>query len=163
MLAEEPVFQVNLCLSNEIIWRESVPVHDRDCEGVIKRQRGWKLKHFAKYWIKVARNVVISVTDGLLPNCDFYVRVRFSVWISRMKLNTLCIINTCVQNNFESTILCNDRFAHQQIGMAVSLQQHIILFQGLQQSIEFDDQDLWLKSSTLQNYCIMSNNCRLVQ
>ena len=75
MLAEKPIFQVNLGLSDEIICRDSVPVHDRDGEGVIKRQGGWKLKHFAKYWIEVAGDVVISVIDGLLPSTDFDVRV----------------------------------------------------------------------------------------
>ena len=75
MLAEEPVFQVNLGLSDEIICRDSVPVHDRNGEGVIKRQDGWKFKHFAKYWIEVAGDVAISVVDGLFPNSDLDVRV----------------------------------------------------------------------------------------
>ena len=63
MLAQKPVFQVNLGLSNEVISREPIPVHDRDCEGVVKRKDGRKLKHFAKDWIQVTRNVVILIIN----------------------------------------------------------------------------------------------------
>ena len=75
MLAEKPVFQVNLGLSDEIIRRESIPIHDGDSEGVVDGQGGWKLKYFAKYWIEVAGDVVVPVTDCLLPNADLDVRI----------------------------------------------------------------------------------------
>ena len=35
VLAEKPVFQVNLGLSNEVVCREPVPVHDGNGEGVV--------------------------------------------------------------------------------------------------------------------------------
>ena len=54
MLAEKPIFQVNLGLSDEVICCDSVPVHDGDSEGVIEGKCGWKLKHLAKCWIEVA-------------------------------------------------------------------------------------------------------------
>lgn len=76
-MTEKPVFQINLGLSNEVISREPIPVHDRDSEGVVKRERGGrKLKHFAKDWIQVARDVVIRViNDFRVSNLDLYIGV----------------------------------------------------------------------------------------
>ena len=89
MLAEKPIFQVNLGLSNEVICRDSVPVHDGDSECVVKGKRSWKLKHFAKYWIEVAGDVAVSVVDCLLPHTDLDVGVGLAIWISRMEVYTL--------------------------------------------------------------------------
>ena len=89
MLAEKPIFQVNLGLSDEVICRDSVPVHDGDSQGVVKGKRGWKLKHLAKCWIEVAWDVAISVIDCLLPHTDLDVGVRLAIWISRMEVYAL--------------------------------------------------------------------------
>ena len=79
MLAEESVFQIDLGLSNEVISREPIPVHDRDGEGVVEREGGRKLKHFAKYRIEAAGDVALFVIDHFLPNFDFDVRIRFAI------------------------------------------------------------------------------------
>jgi hypothetical protein len=90
VLTEKPVFQVDLGLSNEVISREPIPIHDRDGEGVVEREDGRKLKHFAEDWIQVARNVVVAiVNDFCVSNLDLYVRVGFTIEISRLKVNTL--------------------------------------------------------------------------
>ena len=90
MLTEKPVFQVNLGLSNEIIGREPIPVHNRDSEGVVKRKCGRKFKHLAKDRIEITGNVVVLViNDFHASNLDFYVGVRLSIEISRLKVNTL--------------------------------------------------------------------------
>ena len=90
MLAQKPVFQVNFGLSNEVISREPIPVHDRDRESVVKRKGGRKFKHFAKDWIQVTWNVVVIIVDNFcVSNRDLYVRVRFSIKISRLKINSL--------------------------------------------------------------------------
>ena len=90
MLTEKPVFQVNLGLSDEVISREPIPVHDRDSEGMVEREGGRKLKHFAKDWIQVARDVVILIiNDFCVSNLDLYVGIGFSIKISRLKVNTL--------------------------------------------------------------------------
>ena len=89
-MTEKPVFQVNLGLSNEVISGEPIPVHDGDSEGVVEREGGGKLKHFTKDWIQVTRNVVVLIiNDFCVSNLDLYVGVRFSIKISRLKVNTL--------------------------------------------------------------------------
>ncbi len=90
MLTQKPVFQVNLGLSDAVSSREPIPVHDGDSEGVVERERGRKLKHFTKDWIQVARNVVITIINHFcVSNLDLYVRVGFTIEISRLKVNTL--------------------------------------------------------------------------
>ena len=89
-MTEKPVFQVNLGLSNEIISRESIPVHDRDSEGVVERKGGRKLKHFAKDRVQVTGNVVVLViNDFHASNLNLNVGVGLSIKISRLKVNTL--------------------------------------------------------------------------
>ena len=106
MLAEKPVFQVNLGLSNKIISCEPIPVHDRDSEGVVKRKCGRKLKHFAKDWIQVTRNVVIVVIDNFrVSKLNLYVWVRFSIEISRLKVNTLKMMNSLLQSLCQSVFI----------------------------------------------------------
>ena len=88
----KPVFQVNLGLSDEVIRREPIPVHDRDSEGVVERKGGRKLKHFAKDWIEIAGDIVILVIDDrFVSKFHFDIWVRFSIWISRLKVDSLCV------------------------------------------------------------------------
>ena len=98
MLTEKPVFQVNLGLSNKIISREPIPVHDGDGEGVVERKGGRKLKHFAKDWIEIAGDIVVLVIDDrFVSKFHFDVWVRFSIWISRLKIDSLCVcVCVCV-------------------------------------------------------------------
>ena len=57
---------------------------------MVKRKGGRKFKHFAKDRIEVARDVVILViNDGFVSKFDLDVGVRFSIWILRLKINSL--------------------------------------------------------------------------
>ena len=79
MLTEESVFKINFGLSNEVISREPIPVHDRDGEGVVKREGGRKLKHFTKNGIEAARDVALFIVNHFLPNLDLDVRIRLAI------------------------------------------------------------------------------------
>ena len=110
MLTEKPVFQVNLGLSNKIISCESIPVHDRDSEGVIKGKGSGKLKHFAKDWIQITRNVVILVIDNFrVSKLNLYVWVGFSIEISRLKVNTLIKMSSLLQSLCQSVFISGYR------------------------------------------------------
>ena len=56
---------------------------------MVKRERRWNLKHLAKDWIEVAGDVILLVTDRLLPDLDLDVRIRLTVWILGLKVNSL--------------------------------------------------------------------------
>lgn len=79
MSAEESVFQIDLGLSNEVISREPIPVHDRNGEGVVERESGRKLKHFTKNRIETARDVALFVVNHFLPKFDLDVRIRLTI------------------------------------------------------------------------------------
>ena len=66
MVAQEPVLQINLGLTNEIISRYPIPVHHGHSNGMVHWESGWKLKHLAKNRIELARDVVVFVIDGVL-------------------------------------------------------------------------------------------------
>ena len=92
-MTEKPVFQINLGLSNEVISREPIPVHDGDGEGVVERQCRWDLEHLAEDWVEVAGDVVLFVTDCLLSDLHLDVGVRLAVWVLGLKVNSLKTIN----------------------------------------------------------------------
>ena len=75
MLAQRPVLQINLGLSDEVIGRESIPVHDGNSKGVVKRKGGRKLKHFTKDWIQITGNVVILM-------CNMYTLMMYTLTIT---------------------------------------------------------------------------------
>ena len=76
MLAQEMVFKVNACFSDEIVGRDMVPVHDGDSEGVVKGEEGWEFKHLAKDRVELTGGVVVLVVDLLLSNFHFQEWVR---------------------------------------------------------------------------------------
>ncbi len=68
VLAEEPVLQVNLGLPNQVVGRESVPVHHCDLEGVVNGQPRRQLKHLPKYGIQVRSDVIVFVVNDFLAD-----------------------------------------------------------------------------------------------
>ena len=79
MLTQEPVLDVDGGFSNEIISRDTIPVHDRDLEGVVERKEGWQFKHLAKDRVELVRDVVVFVVYNLLSNLHLQVWVRLKV------------------------------------------------------------------------------------
>ncbi len=75
MLGEESILQVNLGLSNEVIGRQPVPVHDCDSEGVVYWEDRWELKHLAKEWVESVGDVVVLVFDLCFSNLHLQVGV----------------------------------------------------------------------------------------
>ncbi len=75
MLGKESILQVNLGLSNEVIGRQPVPVHDSDSEGAVLWEDCWELKHLAKEWVESVRDVVVLVIDLCFSNLHLQVGV----------------------------------------------------------------------------------------
>ena len=76
VVGQEPVFQVDSGLPDEVVSGSAIIVHDLDVQLVIDGERGRDLKHLAKEWIEVVGDVIVFVVDFLLPNFNFQVRVR---------------------------------------------------------------------------------------
>ena len=73
MLAQETVLEVNTCLSDEIVGRHTVPVHDGDSEGVVKGEESWEFKHLAKDRVELTGDVVF-LPSGMGPTAGEEVR-----------------------------------------------------------------------------------------
>ena len=82
MLAQETVLKVNACFSDEIIGRDTVPVHDGDSEGVVKGKESWEFKHLAKDRVELTGDVVLLVVDHLLSNLHLqeWIRLQGRKW-----------------------------------------------------------------------------------
>ena len=68
VVGQKPVLQVNGSLSDEIIGREAIIVHDLYMQLVMNWECGRDLKHLPKEWIEVVGNVILLVINFLLPN-----------------------------------------------------------------------------------------------
>lgn len=75
-LTQEAVLKVNSCLSNQIIGRDTIPVHDGDSEGVVKGEDSREFKHLAKDGVELTWDVVVLVVDLLLSNLHLQEWVR---------------------------------------------------------------------------------------
>ena len=60
-MTQEAVLKINACLSNEIVSRPTIPVHDSDGEGVVEGEDSWEFKHLTKDWL------------GLTEDCHCFV------------------------------------------------------------------------------------------
>ena len=76
IVGQKPVLQVNSGLSDEIISRGAIIVHDPDDQFVLNGEFGRNLKHLSKEWVEVVGYVILLVTNFLLSNSDLQVRVR---------------------------------------------------------------------------------------
>ena len=81
MLGKKSVLQVNGGLSDEIISRDVIIVHDCDGQLVMNGKRGRNLKHLPKEWVEIVGNVIFPVTNFLLSN--FYLQVRIRLGLDR--------------------------------------------------------------------------------
>ena len=79
VVGQEPVFQVNGGLPNEVISGGAIIVHDLDYQFVLNGELGRNLKHLPKEWIEVVGNVILFVVDFFLSNSNLQVRVRLEV------------------------------------------------------------------------------------
>ena len=68
VLTQEAVLKINACLSNQIMSRATIPVHDSDGEGVVEWEDGWEFKHLTKDWVELTAYVVVLVVDFCLSN-----------------------------------------------------------------------------------------------
>ena len=79
-MTQEAVLKINACLSNEIVSRATIPVHDSDGEGVVEGEDSWEFKHLTKDWVGLTGDVVVLVIDFCLSNLYLqeWIRLRGS-------------------------------------------------------------------------------------
>ena len=89
MVTQEPILQVDLGLTNQVVSRQPIPVHDSHCEGVVLWEGGRELKHLPKERVQLVGDVVILVVDLALAQFDLEVRVGLAPRILRLEVDSL--------------------------------------------------------------------------
>ena len=89
VLTQISVLQINGSHADDVIGRETVPVHDSDLEGVVDWELGRQFKHLPKHGVEVSSDVVVFVVDRLLANGDLQVRIRLPIWVLWLEVDTL--------------------------------------------------------------------------
>ena len=84
--AEEPVLEVDLALSDEVVRAEEVPVEDADGEDGVLREGGLELEELAEDGVELLGDVVLLVGDALGAELEDEVGVGLAVDVHRVEV-----------------------------------------------------------------------------
>ena len=86
MSAVEPIFQVHLGLTNQIVRAEKIPVENLYSQVGLHGEGSLHIKAFAKDGVELFWDVVFLVVDGGLAEQNSTVGISLAIQISRVKV-----------------------------------------------------------------------------